>query len=88
MVFSSKISKFGKGDNISLYIKDPNKILIYYFKDGIMKKELNISKNKTELVFTNETFPYNEVIQISNFLITRIDKNIGIKELWKIKFYL
>lgn len=88
MVFSSKISKFGKGDNISLYMETEDKICVYYLKDSVFKKELKIIDNEFSLNETNENYPYHEIIQINNFLITRIDKSIGIKSLWTIKQFI
>jgi len=79
MIFSSKISKFGKGSNLSAYINSPDKISIYYFLDGISKKIVSIVDNNIFLSKTNSVLPYNEVIQINdNYLISRIDKSLGI----------
>lgn len=78
MVFSSKISKFGKGKNINAYMIAPNLIYIYYFKDGLLKKELSIKNSDLSLVSKNISLPYNEIIKTQNYLITRLDKNIGI----------
>lgn len=78
MIFSNKISKFGKGDNISLFMETPEKINIFYFKDGVFKKELLIDNFNLILNQTKSQFSFNEIIQLDNFLITRIDKSIGI----------
>lgn len=78
MIFSSKLFKFGKGNNLSLFMKTPEKINIYYFKDGILKKELSVTNHGLTLNSENINLPYNEVIEFDNFLITRIEKTIGI----------
>jgi len=88
MVFSSQISKFGKGENLSLFMESKEKILIYYFNESTYKKEILISDNNLSLNKTDLNLPYNEVIQIDDFLITRIDKSLGIKCLWKINSYM
>lgn len=78
MIFSNKISKFGKGENVSAHMKTNNQIDIFYYKNGVYKKEVEITNNGLILNSVNVNLPYNEVIQIDNFLITRIDRSIGI----------
>ncbi len=79
MMFSTKLSKFGKGVNLSAIMETSNKISIYYFEKTVTKKEVNISETNLSLERTNETFPYLEVIPLGgNFFVSRLDKSIGI----------
>ena len=78
MIFSSKLSKFGKGNNLSSSMENKNTIIIYYFLDGIFKKEITIDDNGLSLKKLEANLPYNEVIPINKYLITRIDKSVGI----------
>ena len=79
MMFSSKLAKFGKGENLSAIMHSKDKISIYYFDKGIGKKTLNIIDGSYNLVRENLSLGYNEVIPISyNYLVSRIDKSIGI----------
>jgi len=79
MLFSSRVSKFGKGDNLSAIMEEINKISIYYYQSGITKKVVTINDNNMTLSKTNINLPYNEVIPINkNYLVSRIDKSIGI----------
>ena len=78
MIFSSKFAKFGKGENLSLFIKEPNLMSVYYFLDGTKKKEVTFTNNSVYLKSFNQTFPYHELIEINNYLITRVNKSIGI----------
>ena len=78
MIFSSKFAKFGKGENISLFVKKPNLISVYYFLDGTKKKEVNFVNGSLTLKSFNQTFPYHELIEVNNYLITRVNKSIGI----------
>lgn len=79
MIFSSKISKFGKGSNLSAYINTLGQISIFYFLDGVSEKIVNINEDNITLSKTNTLLPYNEVIQINeNYLVSRIDKSLGI----------
>jgi len=78
MVFSSKLSKFGKGKYLSATIKNNKTIYIYYFLSGILNKEVNIENNNMTLNKNNINLPYNEVVEIGNYLVTRLDKSIGI----------
>ena len=78
MIFNPRFCKFGKGFNLSAFIKD-NIIHIYYFNNGILKKELTAINNKYDLNKTNLELSYDEVIPINdNYLLTRIEKNLGI----------
>ena len=79
MTFSTRISKFGKGTNISAIMNDKNMISIYFYLNGIMKKEVKIDNDNLTLTLKKNTYPYNEVIPINNsFLATRINKSLGV----------
>ena len=79
MLFSTKLSKFGKGKNISAIMNSKEKINIYFFENGISKKEVFIEKNNLTLKRCNTALAYNEVIPINETtLVTRINKSIGI----------
>ena len=78
MVFSKKISKLGKGENLTVHMETPEKINMYFFKNGVNKKEVKINNNNFELETSKQTLPYNEVIQINDFLITRLERSIRI----------
>ena len=79
MVFSSHLSKLGKGKNLASIMENKNKISIYFFNNGITKKEIEINQNGLDLKRINVSLGYNEVVPINNnILVTRIDKSIGI----------
>ena len=78
MFFSSRLSKFGKGKNISAIMDNEQKISVYCFEQGIIKKEVLISDSHLVLNKVAVNLPYNEVIPVNNYFITRIDKSIGI----------
>lgn len=79
MIFNSTISKVGKTKNISVYMPNKNKILIYYFNDGIFLKTIDFSSESTVLTKSNTFLAYNEVIPLgNNFLLTRIGKSMEI----------
>lgn len=79
MLFSSKLSKFGKGKNIAAVMNTKDKITIFYFEKGISKKEVNVNSQGLTLNRVNVSLGYNEVIPLDNILlVTRIDKSIGI----------
>ena len=78
MVFSSKFSKFSKGENISLFMKNENEISVFYFNENVKNKIVNTTNGSITTNNTNKAYPYQEVIQINNYLITRMNKSIGI----------
>lgn len=79
MIFSTKLSKFGKGKNLSAIMTDSNLISVYYFENGIVKKNIHIDQENIILSRENTQMGYSEVIPINqHFLISRIDKSIGI----------
>ena len=81
MVFSSRLAKFGKGSNLSAIMNEKNKISIFFFKEGISKKDVTISDNGMTLNQPELSLGYNEVIPIDEkHLVTRIDKSIGVIE--------
>ena len=79
MIFSNKVSKFGKGKNVSAYMPENNKINIYFYNSGILKKSVTISSYSYSLTSVTCNMPYNAVIEIAdNSYVTRLDKSIGI----------
>ena len=79
MIFSNKISKFGRGKNVSAYMPSTDNINIYYFNSGIILKSVSDNDNTYTLENISCNLPYNEVIKIDdNCLVTRLDKSIGI----------
>ena len=61
MIFNSTISKIGKAKNISVYMPNKNKILLYYFNDGIFLKTIDFSSGNTVLTKTSTDLAFNEV---------------------------
>ncbi len=79
MMFGSRLAKFGKGKNLSAIMFTKNVISIYFFQEGITKKEVIINGDTLILKTTSEVFPYNEAIPLdSNYFVTRLDKSLGI----------
>lgn len=79
MIFSNRISKFGKGENLSARMDNKTSITIYYFLDGIMKKNVKIDKDNLSLTKLKSSLPYNEVVPIDEkYLVTRINKSLGV----------
>ena len=80
MTFSNRISKFGKGENLSARMDDKNNITIYFFLDAIMKKNVRIENENLILTKSKSSLPFNEVVPIDkNYLVTRINKSLGVK---------
>ena len=80
MIFSNKVSKFGKGLNLSAFMPTSSSIIVYYYNGGIHKKTFSISNNTYTLSSTMAQLPYNQVIQIQdNCLVTRLNKSLGIQ---------
>ena len=81
MTFSTRVSKFGKGSNISAIMSDKNTISIYFYLKGIMNKEVKIDGDNLTLTLKNKTYPYSEVIPLDkSYLATRIGKSIGVTD--------
>lgn len=79
MLFNNKFSKFGRGKNISTIMTNEKQIDVYYYNKGILKKTIKIEDQTLTLTNSNQTFPYNEIIPVTNkYIVTRIDKSIGI----------
>ena len=78
MIFSSSFSKFGKGTNPSAIMPSKDKIIIYYNDNGIRKKIVKIENDKLSLISEKVNLAYSEVCPISNYLVTRISKSLGI----------
>ena len=79
MTFSTRVSKFGKGSNISAIMNNKDTISIYFYLKGIMKKEVKIEGDNLNLTLKNGTYPYSEVIPLDeSFIATRIDKSMGV----------
>lgn len=79
MMFSNKLSKFGKGKNLSAFMEDKHHLIVYYFEKGISKKEIIIEEENISMNKKDEPLGYHEVIPVTNnILITRIDKSIGL----------
>lgn len=79
MLFSSKISKIGKGDNLSVFMPNKNEILIYSYNSGIIEKSVDLSDSKINLTKKVTTFPYHQIIKISDSLfVSRLDKSMSI----------
>lgn len=77
MIFNSTISKIGKAKNISVYMPNKNKILLYYFNDGIFLKTIDFSSGNTVLTKTGTALAFNEVIPLKqNLLLARIGKSM------------
>lgn len=83
MIFSNKIYKTGKGKNLSAFMPSENQILIYYFGNGINKKQVDISYLNGNLNFNltkeNLELSYDNFIRLnSNFAVVNIDNSISI----------
>ncbi len=78
MLFSSRLAKFGKGENLSAIMFSPDLLSIYYFEKGITRKDVHLDTMTLERVKVN--LPYREVIPVDqNTFVTRLDKSIGVK---------
>lgn len=81
MLFSSKISKIGKGENLSAYMPNKNAIDVYCYNNGIIKKNIEIASSKINLTKEITSFPYHEIIKISDTLfVSRLDKSMAINQ--------
>lgn len=81
MLFSSKISKIGKGENLSAYMPTKNTIDVYCYNNGIIKKNIEIANSKINLTKEITSFPYYKIIKISNTLfVSRLDKSMAINQ--------
>ncbi len=79
MIFSNKISKFGRGQYLSAYMPASNSIKIYFYNSGIMLKNITINDNSYSLTSNAVDLPYNAVINVDgSHLVTRLNKSIGI----------
>lgn len=79
MLFSSKLSKIGKGNNVSAFMPNKNQISIYSYNSGIIEKDVNLANPRISLTKKVTTFPYHQIIKITNTLfVSRLDKSIGI----------
>lgn len=79
MIFSNKISKFGRGYNISAYMSSNTNLKIYFYNSGIMNKNITIEDNSFNLTNINVNLPYNALINVDgSHLVTRLNKSIGI----------
>ena len=80
MIFSSKVSKFGKGKNVSAYMPSNNSIRIYSYNSGMTLKNVSINNDGYSMTKSACNMPYNAVIEIdNNAFITRLNKSIGLQ---------
>lgn len=81
MIFSSTFSKIGRGEHISTFMPEKNKISLYYYNSNVGLKNINTTDSRITLTKSNKTFPYHKIIQISNtLLVSRLGKSIRIFE--------
>lgn len=79
MLFSNKVSKIGKGENISVFMPDKNTIYVYFYNSGVMKRTLIFENEKIKLEQDNNVLSCHKIIQLSNNLfLSRFDKNLRI----------
>lgn len=79
MVFSARVSKFGRGENLTVCMPSSDTIFIYYQDKGINKKIVKINENSLTLTKENINLNFNELVPIKdNYFLSRIDKSLSL----------
>lgn len=79
MIFTNRLAKFGKGENLAAIMNTPTLISIYFFERGIARKDVKLDGDSMTLERVKVSLPYRQVIPIDQTtLVTRLDKSIGV----------